>query len=229
MSCDSAPQAHTRGVSFQPTKHQNNYQILHFLKLIKYRSCFWGFVFFFFHFLLETRIATISSTALLNQNEEKAPSIINSKFKIKIREFLFWTKEVLKENASTGRFWLGEGEETTPSLLLSLLLLEKRCMTPRVSSIRGFPEEKAKVWVAALSKADASSEIISGSGCRNGSSSPATTAVLELDDMALWICLIWTKFDGGKGKKWRWGLYTGERIRKNNFWKEYSINNVQCR
>lgn len=227
MSCDSAPQAHTRGVSFQPTKHQNNYQILHFLKLIKYRSCFWGFV-YFFHFLLETRIATISSTALLNQNEEKAPSIINSKFKIKNREFLFWTKEVLKENASTGRFRLGEGEETTPSLLLSLLLLEKRCMTPRVSSIRGFPEEKAKVWVAALSKADASSEIISGSGCRNGSSSPATTAVLELDDMALWICLIWTKFDGGKGKKWRWGLYTGERIRKNNFWKEYSINNILC-
>lgn len=51
MSCDLALQAHTQEVSFQPTKHQNNYQILRFLKLLNMEG---AFEVFFFPFLIFT-------------------------------------------------------------------------------------------------------------------------------------------------------------------------------
>jgi hypothetical protein len=75
-----------------------------------------------------------------------------------------------------------EGEETASS--------RKRCMTPRVSSILGFPEEKGKAWVKAESEEEEeeegvveSPEIIAA-GDRNASSfeGPAGTE-LELVDM----------------------------------------------
>jgi hypothetical protein len=58
--------------------------------------------------------------------------------------------------------------------------LEKRCMTPRVSSILGFPEEKGNVL---LNDDDDSSAV----SCQKWSSGEAllTAAVLELDDMAV--------------------------------------------
>jgi hypothetical protein len=57
-------------------------------------------------------------------------------------------------------------------------LLEKRCITPRVSSILGFPEEKGN---ASLVDNDDSSAV----GCQKWSSSvaPLTAAALELGDM----------------------------------------------
>lgn len=56
---------------------------------------------------------------------------------------------------------------------------EKRCITPRISSILGFPEEKAMASVLMLG--GVRSLEIAVSDCRN-LSSPMT--VLELDDMA---------------------------------------------
>lgn len=57
-------------------------------------------------------------------------------------------------------------------------LLENRCITPRVSSILGFPEEKGN---ASLVCDDDSSAV----GCQKWSSSvaPLTAAALELGDM----------------------------------------------
>ena len=60
--------------------------------------------------------------------------------------------------------------------------LEKRCITPRVSSILGFPEEKEMVSVLRLGAVRLPE--IAVSDCRNFSS-PVT--VLELDDMASFL------------------------------------------
>uniref|UniRef100_A0A2P2LAE8 Uncharacterized protein n=1 Tax=Rhizophora mucronata TaxID=61149 RepID=A0A2P2LAE8_RHIMU len=93
--------------------------------------------------------------------------------------------------------WFGTPRTATtgflPTGILEAESLEKRCMTPRVSSILGFPEEKGKdcvVGAAAEEDVEVSlleSLAIIATGSRKWSSgdAPVAEAALELGDMAV--------------------------------------------